>query len=302
MTSVRKSDSRKKTMRRFLLLSLFIVIVNPLFGRHAVADEYLKNGRTYVSAGNFRKAVSSLESYVSSNPGSAEGYEWLGRAYYGLGDSECAVDTQMLEKAAAAFRKAISLNPGNMEAHYNLGMTYVGLDDRTSAMKEYELLKGGDKELAGRLFEGIRGHSFPPAYRIIGEKDVGGVTQVTILGNQVLVPVILAKDGYEVRANLLLDTGASVTSIHSDVAARLHIDEARTQKTIGQVAGGGLLLVRRTRLSSISVGPHTKADMDVAIVEHKGPPVAYEGLLGMNFLRNLRYSIDFGNRTINWSR
>lgn len=288
-------------MPRIVIMSLFIIIVSALSGRYVSANDFLKNGRMYLNGGDYKKAVNFFELYVRSNADSAEGYEWLGKAYYGLGDNEFAVDTQILEKAAVAFRRALSLNPGNTGVHFNLGMTYLCLDDKTAAMKEYELLKSGDKELAARLFERIRGHSFPPAYRVVQEKGVAPVTHVTILGNQVLVPVILAKDGYEVRANLLLDTGASVTSIHSDVAARLHIDAAQTRKTKGQVAGGGLLDVWRTRLSYISVGPNTKTDMDVAIVEHKGPPVAYEGLLGMNFLRNLRYAIDFQNRTINWS-
>ncbi len=286
-------------MPRFIFV--IIIVVSAFSGSYASGNEFMKNGRTYFSGGDFRKAVNFFELNVRSNPDSAEGYEWLGKAYYSLGDNEFAVDTEMLEKAAVAFRKALSLNPGNTGAHFNLGMTYLCLDDKTAAMKEYEWLKSGDYKLAARLFERIRGHSFPPVYRVVNEKNASPVTHVTILGNQVLVPVILAKDGYEVRANMLLDTGASVTSIHSDVAARLHINAAQTQKTKGQVAGGGLLDVWRTRLSYISVGPNTKTDTDVAIVEHKGPPVAYEGLLGMDFLRNLRYQVDFQNRTINWS-
>jgi tetratricopeptide (TPR) repeat protein len=283
------------------MLRIFIItIVITLSGVEIHANDLMNNGKTYYSGGDFRKAVNSFELFVRSDPGSAEGYEWLGKAYYSLGDNEFASDLQMLEKAAAAFRKALSLNPGNWGLHFYLGMTYLCLDDRTAAMKEYELLKSSNKELANRLLERIRGHSFPPVYRVVHEKD-SAVTHVAILGNQVLVPVILAKDGNEVLATLLLDTGASVTSINSDVAARLRIDTGQTQKTTGQVAGGGLLDVRRTRVSYITVGPHTRTGMDVVIVEHKGPPVPFEGLLGMNFLRDLRYAVDFQNRTINWN-
>jgi tetratricopeptide (TPR) repeat protein len=283
-----------------MLRILIIAIVITFSGIEIHANEVMNNGKTYYSAGDFRKAANSFELFVRSDPGSAEGYEWLGKAYYSLGDNEFASDPQMLEKAGEAFRKALSLNPGNSAVHFNLGMTYLCLEDKSEAMKEYELLKSRDKELANRLLERIRGHSFPPVYRVVREKD-SMVTHVTIVGNQVLVPVILAKEGNEVRAILLLDTGASVTSIHSDVAAGLRINAAQTQKTKGLVAGGGLLDVWRTKLSYITVGPHTKTGMEVAIVEHKGPAVPYEGLLGMNFLRDLRYAIDFQNRTINWS-
>jgi predicted aspartyl protease len=100
---------------------------------------------------------------------------------------------------------------------------------------------------------------------------------------------------------LLLDTGATVTSISPGIAGQLNIDPARTQKSIGQVAGGGLLEVRRAKLAYITVGPYTKTDMDVAIIGHKGPPIRYDGLLGMNFLRGLKYSINFDEQTIYWT-
>ena len=284
-------------MRLTFLINVLIVIT--LSVTEIFAGDLIDNGKMYYSRGDFRKAADAFEMFVRAHPDSAEGYEWLGRAYFGLGDNEFASDTIILEKAVVAFRKVLSLNPENSTVRFNLGMVYVSLDDKTEAIGEYEQLKGRDKELANRLLEGISGHSFSPVYRAVGGKDPE-VTNVTILGNQVLVPVILGKDGNEVRATLLLDTGATVTSINSDVAERLRINAAQTQKMTGQVAGGGLLSVHRARLSYISVGPHTKSGLDVAIVEQKGPPVPYEGLLGMNFLRELRYTIDFQNRTINW--
>ncbi len=281
---------------------LVIIIVIVLSGMEIRANDLMDNGKKCYDGGDFRKAAGLFELYVRSFPGSAEGYEWLGKAYYRLGNNEFVSDSQMLEKAAEAFRKVLAITPGNSAVHFDLGMTYLFLEYRAEALKEFELLKVSDKALADRLLERIRGYSPPPAYRVVNEyhKD-SQVTGVTIVGNQVLVPVILAKDGNEVRATLLLDTGASVTSIHSDVAARLGINPAQTQKTVSQVAGGGLLDVWRTRLSYITVGPHRKAGMDVVIVMHKGPPVPFEGLLGMNFLRDLRYSVDFRNRAINWN-
>ncbi len=286
-------------MRRLFFLILLIAVVFPLFERESRGNDFMDTGMTYFARGDFRKAINSFEVFVRLHPDSAEGYEWLGKSYHGLGDNEFAADPQLLEKAAEAFRKALLLNPNFSRARFDLGVTYLCLNNRNDAMKEYEFLRNSDKELAALLHERIRGHSSPPVYRAVHEKG-SPVTRVAIIGNQVLVPVILAKEDTEVQATLLLDTGASVTSIHSDVAARLRINMAGTKKTTGQVAGGGMLEVRRTKLSSITVGPHTKTDMDIAIMEHKGLPVRYDGLLGMNFLRNLRYTIDFQNRTINW--
>ncbi len=283
-------------MQRILIIIIFIVLsVSEIY-----ANELLSSGKMHYSRGDFTKAVNSFEQFVRSHPDSAEGFEWLGKAYYSLGDNEFSSDPQTLEKAAYAFRKSLSLDPQNQAIHFDLGMTFLNLEEKSDALKEYELLKKRDKELANRLLERINSHSFPPVYRSAHVIE-SPVTHVKILGNAVLVPVTLSRDGNEVQATLLLDTGASITSIHSDVAARLRIDGAQTQKTMGLVAGGGVLEARRTKLSYVSVGPYTKSGLDVAIMEHKGPAVPYEGLLGMNFLRGLRYVIDFQNQTINWN-
>jgi hypothetical protein len=49
-------------------------------------------------------------------------------------------------------------------------------------------------------------------------------TKVTIIGNQVLVPVKLGYGGREAEALFLLDTGAGGTAISSEVASYLDID------------------------------------------------------------------------------
>jgi clan AA aspartic protease (TIGR02281 family) len=133
----------------------------------------------------------------------------------------------------------------------------------------------------------------------VGE-TISHETKVTIYGNEVLVPVTLDYGGTIVQALLLLDTGASRTVISAEIAARLNINLDQTEKEKGQVVGGGLVEARLTKLNSITVGPHTRTDMRIAIIEHKGPAVKHDGLLGMDFLRNLRYHIEFDKQIINW--
>ena len=125
-------------------------------------------------------------------------------------------------------------------------------------------------------------------------------TKVTIVRNQVLVPVLLGHKDKTVEALLLLDTGASISVINTEIADKLDINRAETTVSAGQVVGGGLILIFIAKLNHITVGPHTKTGMQIGVVTHEGPPVRFDGLLGMDFLRDKKYSIDFKNQIVNW--
>jgi hypothetical protein len=37
------------------------------------------------------------------------------------------------------------------------------------------------------------------------------------------------------------------------------------------------------------------------IIEHHGPDVPFDGLLGMNFLKSYQYTIDFNDKVLRWN-
>jgi len=135
--------------------------------------------------------------------------------------------------------------------------------------------------------------------RIAKEKYLKSLqTKVTIEGGRVLVPCTLGYEKNEIEVLLVLDTGASEILLHEKAAEQLRI--RRTKGGKGQVAGGDLISVRFAKLSFVKVGPYKKENLRTSITKHKGPPVGYDGLLGINFLRGLDYSIDFENQVIRW--
>ena len=122
--------------------------------------------------------------------------------------------------------------------------------------------------------------------------------KVVIKGNRVLVPVVLGYGGNEIEVFLLLDTGASITALHKDIADQLDISSLHKAKL--RVIGGKTFTSNITKLNYVNVGPLKKQDIYAVIIEHEGPPVPWKGLLGMNFLRNLEFRIDFKEQLIEW--
>ncbi len=125
-------------------------------------------------------------------------------------------------------------------------------------------------------------------------------TRVNLDGNRILVPVTMVHNGVELVVDLVLDTGASKIVLHRDVADQLNI--IALQKGLAQLAGGQNIYVETGQVNSFRVGPVYMENASVLIMAYEGPPVNYSGLLGMNFLKNVQYTIDYQNQLIRWQQ
>jgi predicted aspartyl protease len=123
-------------------------------------------------------------------------------------------------------------------------------------------------------------------------------SRVVIKGNQVLVPVRWGFNGSEIQTLLVLDTGATITTVHREVALRLNAK--KTYQSNSRVADGRTISSEIAELDYIIVGPHKHTNFKVSIINYQGEKEDSTGLLGMNFIKHASYKINYKNETIEW--
>jgi aspartyl protease family protein len=84
-------------------------------------------------------------------------------------------------------------------------------------------------------------------------------------------------------ARMLIDSGATITSISTETARKLGIEVDTGGFPVIVETANGMAEARRARLETLRVGPITRGDFAI----HVGDGIGEEGLLGMNFLDTL---------------
>jgi predicted aspartyl protease len=132
-----------------------------------------------------------------------------------------------------------------------------------------------------------------------GGKPRATSTPVLITRNQVLVPVIVSFRGFAVEARLLFDTGATVTTINERLAAALGVEASDVRPGKATVADGRSVRGYSFTADSLTVGAKARSTVQISILPGSGNE-GYDGLLGMDFLKNFRYHVDFERSVIDW--
>ena len=122
--------------------------------------------------------------------------------------------------------------------------------------------------------------------------------------SSIVVDLLLeAADGRSsVVIPVVLDTGASMTILATDIMARLGYDPANPQLDRQRiVTGSGIEYAPRTTVRSATAIGQRVANLDVLC--HDLPPESgVDGLLGVNFLRHFKLTIRFRKGIVDLNR
>ncbi len=104
--------------------------------------------------------------------------------------------------------------------------------------------------------------------------------------------VVQANLNKERTAQLIVDTGASMTVLSTDIALDLGILGTTDNELLTVNTAGGSVQVNMNYLSSLNIGNAQAQNVAVAIHDLPDIPDEIEGLLGMSFLKHFLITLD----------
>lgn len=136
-----------------------------------------------------------------------------------------------------------------------------------------------------------------PTLRVKREINTySNITKIRITGGQIYIPVTIVNNGYKKTLNMVLDTGCSVTTVSlKDLKAIRANLGAPTRSTL---ADGSVIHGQKSRIDKIQVGSKRERNFHINATKVAGSQNT--GLLGLNFLKNHEFKIDFDRELLVW--
>jgi hypothetical protein len=125
-------------------------------------------------------------------------------------------------------------------------------------------------------------------------------TRISIVNNVIIVPVLFRNKGRKVKARMILDTGASVTTLYASLASQLHLNKNKLTKTMSINANGVSSDSLLTKVDHIEVDNKILANAEVVVIPSHSN-IGADGLLGNSFLRFFNFTIDYEKQLLRWN-
>jgi len=181
------------------------------------------------------------------------------------------------------YRRLTELEPEYALHFIGLAETYLSLGNVFDARKALDLTLHDSSVLDKRndIISRIEVNMEP-------NRHYAAEVSLQALGNQFLVDVLLNNSQ---NAVLLLDTGASLSIISTELLAVLGIPYQHTFKTAWFSTAGGRIKAPIIKLNSIAIDEAVVENIEAGVIGEFDNK-KFDGLLGMNFLRHFEFFID----------
>lgn len=199
---------------------------------------------------------------------------------------------QTLEAFIPLLQKLAWIEPDFAFYRFALARSYIAINDVDSAIRELEILQLDAKfgTQASRLLTSL----LPPPPAEPDDGNDSNTIPLTGSGGHYIVQTTV---GDKYSANLLIDTGSSLTTLPGRILKELRrANKAMRIEYIELKTANGIRMAPVYRLKEFQIGNYVLQDLDVAELELN--TYGSVGLLGMNVLEKFHFFIDQNRQTL----
>ena len=268
-----------------------IPILSVLIQQQPQSSSFLQlRAEAHIQRHDFHSAINDLELLISKHP------LFSSNAYLVLGDAYASIESW--HAAKENYLAAIALDSENSELERKIAHVFQEINDFQSAAFHLErslLLRPNQSEcllLRNKLtlFRAEAG---------ILDLLVPGIDSIEVPLTQwsnIFTTIVILDNN--IPAQLVFDTGASITTITSELAHSLGYTEKDVLGSINAASAAGPISLPMIKLQNIAIGELIIHDIEVGICDACGMG-GLDGLLGLNFIENFIIEFDVHNQILN---
>jgi hypothetical protein len=125
-------------------------------------------------------------------------------------------------------------------------------------------------------------------------------TPVMVRGSRVMVPVEISRDGKTAHLMMLLDDKAPTTVIHRTAVEELRFPPGEQVTLTG--TGNRAVKAEKVLAGLIDIGPFELRNYPVVLITPQGGTRSFDGTLGIDFLKDHPYTVDFDREMLRWQQ
>ncbi len=205
-------------------------------------------------------------------------------------------------KALNNLQEAEDLSPGHVNTQYYLAIVLDKLARGQEAAKYYALVSefGTENRITGYARQRLRdlkvAMNLPDNHTVVaqnvntlGANESTMAVAIPLMGQQNAL-MVNASINNEVSGTFIVDTGATYTSISSEMARQLK-GQLRTIGHVRITTANGQIEVPKVLIKEVNINGLVARNVEATIIDlHKGGK--FDGLLGLSFIRNFQLTID----------
>ncbi|OGH99493.1 MAG: hypothetical protein A2039_01960 [Candidatus Melainabacteria bacterium GWA2_34_9] len=207
-------------------------------------------------------------------------------------DGVKAYESRNYKHAENYFTKAFQANPDNDIIKYYLAITFVQNKNTANAKLLYRNIieTSSNPEVINLSKKGLK---------LLGDssgsysKVTKAILNVNTMGNVLIIDDVKVNDAAKVK--FIFDTGASYTTISTELANRLKISTANAPK-MKIMTGSGYLDAPKITLKKIEINGLTAYNVETLVADlpmhTSGTAGDLAGLLGLSFMKDFKVTVD----------